>query len=214
MMKTLFTIGAFVFSLGMFGQGKHDKNAPTAGSQVISANVQIDSVRTDGNKTALYVTSETKKWWSDWLPFVATLIVAYAAYRGVIKQSKASSISGFRVNWIEDLRVSYSKFLIALRNVDSKLRTQGFDLRQNTKDEDLEQLQFLRTKIKLLINHGETEHIAFWEALTQYMQQHNEYYRGDYSEEKELELDKMRVQIEQLLLTIFKKEWDKAKNFG
>ena len=39
-------------------------------------------------------------------------------------------------------------------------------------------------------------------------------YKGDFSEMRENELDQKRVAMERLLLTIFKKEWDKAKNLG
>lgn len=213
-MKALITTLAYFFALSVFAQNKTAIVETDSVVKTISANTKIDSIKTEASKIYINVQGEEKSWWSDWLPFFATIIVAYPAYRGVIKQSKASSVSGFRVTWIEDLRVSYSKFLIALRNVDSKIRKGEIDLAKHTKDSDVEDLQFLKTKIKLLINHGEAEHIAFWEALTLYMQKHNEYYKGAYNEATEVELDKMRVKMEVLLLTIFKKEWDKAKNFG
>ncbi len=213
-MKAFFTSLTFLFALSVFAQNKTAVVKTDSVLKTISANSKIDSVKTEASNIYINVQGEEKSWWSDWLPFFATIVVAYAAYRGVIKQSKASSVSGFRVTWIEDLRVCYSKFLIALRNVDTKIRKGEIDLKKHSKDADVEELQFLKTKIKLLINHGETEHIAFWEALTQYMQKHNEYYKGEYSIATEIELDKMRVKMEDLLLTIFKKEWDKAKNFG
>jgi hypothetical protein len=213
-MKILSIFFLFMLSLSAIAQNNNPDVKPDSIVKTVGANSKIDSVKTEANKIYINVQGEEKSWWSEWLPFFATLMVAYAAYRGVIKQSKASSVSGFRVTWIEDLRVCYSKFLVALRNVDNKIRLKTIDPKNFSKDEDWEQVNFLKTKIKLLINHSEPEHIAFWEALTQYMQQHNEYYKGEFSEVKEIELDSMRVQIEQLLLTIFKKEWDKAKNFG
>jgi hypothetical protein len=208
-MKILFFL--FAFSTPIFACKIPVEKKPDS---IVKSISKSDSLVIGGNKTYININGEEKSWWSDWLPFLATLIVAYAAYRGVIKQSKASSVSGFRVNWIEDLRVNYSKFLIALRNVDNKIRLKLINPSKYSKDEDLEQVNFLRTKIKLMLNHSEPEHIVFWEALTQYMLNHNEYYKGEFSEEKENELDSSRVKMEELLLVIFKKEWDKAKNLG
>jgi hypothetical protein len=210
-----FYISLFIaFSLGVFAQNKIAIVKTDSVVKTISVNTKIDSVKTEANKIYINVQGEEKNWWSDWLPFFATIIVAYAAYRGVIKQSKASSVSGFRVTWIEDLRVCYSKFLVHLRNVDTKIRLKKIEPKNYTKDEDWEQVNFLKTKMKLMLNHSEDEHIAFWEALTQYMTDHNNFYRSQNSLISEQDLDQKRVQIEDLLLTIFKKEWDKAKNFG
>lgn len=205
---------ALFFYLGGYAQNKTVALKTDSNAKTVSVNGKFDSVKTSADNIYINLPGDEKSWWSDWLPFFATIIVAYAAYRGVIKQSKASSISGFRVNWIEDLRINYSKFLIALRNVDDKIRNGQLGIQQFSKDEDVENLNFLKTKIKLMLNHSETEHIEFWEALTTYMQEHNEYYKGPFSEDKENELDQRRVVMEGFLLKIFKKEWQKAKNFG
>ncbi|MCW5932246.1 MAG: hypothetical protein KIS69_11375 [Bacteroidetes bacterium] len=166
----------------------------------------------------IYLKSESeKKDWSDiWLPIFAALLVTIGAYMGVLKQSKASSISGFRVNWIEDLRVSYSKFLIALRNVDNKIRNGTIDPNNYSKDDDEEDLQFLKTKIKLLLNHNplrNPDHVEFYSCLLLYMEEHKDYYRGQPSDEKLQALDKRKAEMEEVLLNILKSEWEKAKKF-
>lgn len=217
-MKTFLVFLILIFSTTIsFAQKKQLDTVTNVITKTISCNNKIDSVKTKTENIYIKVEGEQKSFFSDWLPFLATLLVAYAAYRGVIKQSKASSVSGFRVKWIEDLRVSYAEFLIALRNVDNKIRLGTLDLSQYQRDEDLDKVQFLKTKIKLLLNHNETsdkEHVDFWKALLQYMDDHRTYYKGDFSETTENELDQKRVAMERLLLTIFKKEWDKAKNLG
>lgn len=217
-MKTFLVFLILIFSITTsFAQKKQLDTVTNVITKTISCNNKIDSVKTKAENIYIKVEGEQKSFFSDWLPFLATLLVAYAAYRGVIKQSKASSVSGFRVKWIEDLRVSYAEFLIALRNVDNKIRLGTIDLSQYQRDEDLDKVQFLKTKIKLLLNHNETsdkEHVDFWKALLQYMDDHRTYYKGDFSEMRENELDQKRVAMERLLLTIFKKEWDKAKNLG
>jgi|GEM_PF-7058590 len=166
----------------------------------------------------IYLKNETeKKDWTDiWLPIFAALLVTIGAYIGVLKQSKASSISGFRVNWIEDLRVSYSKFLIALRNVDNKIRNGTIDPNNYSKDDDEEDLQFLKTKIKLLLNHNplrNPDHVDFYGYLLLYMEEHKDYYRGQPSDDKLQALDRRKAEMEEVLLNILKSEWEKAKRF-
>jgi len=216
-MKSKLFFLSLIFSTTSFAQKKQQDTVANAITKTISGINQTDSVKTKAENIYIKVEGEEKSFWADWLPILVTLLVAYAAYRGVIKQSKASSVSGFRVKWIEDLRVSYAEFLIALRNVDNKIRLGTLDLSQYQRDEDIDKVQFLKTKIKLLLNHNETsdkEHVDFWKALLQYMDDHRTYYKGAFSELTENELDQKRVVMERLLLSIFKREWDKAKNLG
>ena len=176
-----------------------------------SSNSPITIVKVESNS------SEKKGWIENWLPLITALLVSLFAYRSVIKQSKASTVSTFRVKWIEDLRQSYSEFLVALRNVGDKIRSGQLNLSQYRKDEDAEKLQLLQTKIKLLLNHNKEtnpEHSEFWDKLLTYIEQHHQYYRGPYSEVTEQLLDRQRIEIEEVLLVIFKDEWEKAKNFN
>ena len=184
--------------------------------KVISKVEKTDLPKTETNNIILKIEDGEKDWTNLWT-LLAAVIIALGAYKGVILQSKASSISGFRVKWIEDLRESYSKFLIALRNVDNKVRLNQLNPLEYQKDEDAEQLQFLKSKIKLLLNHNaktNPDHVDFWESLIHYMEDHKEFYRKSYSEETANLLDAQRVAMEAILLNIFKKEWEKAKKFG
>jgi len=199
--------------------------------QIVGANSDTISVQHDSsaiigkqNSTTSPITivkvestaPEKKGWIENWLPLITALLVSLFAYRSVIKQSKASTVSTFRVKWIEDLRQSYSEFLVALRNVGDKIRSGQLNLYQYRKDEDAEKLQLLQTKIKLLLNHNQKtnpEHSEFWDKMLVYIEQHHEYYRGEYSEDTEQILDQQRIEMEEILLVIFKNEWEKAKNF-
>lgn len=152
-----------------------------------------------------------------WLPLLSAIIVAFFAYKGVIKQSKAQTVSNFRVNWVNEIRTTYSEFQVKLKNVGGKIRSGQLSLKEYHKDEDIENLQFLQTKIKLLLNHnGKThpEHVKFWGMLLEYINKHHSYYNGPYSEDVENELDQERVQLEELLLVILKNEWDLIKKFN
>ena len=206
----------FLFALNSFAQPK----MPFVITDSVTINSEcknMDKTKANAKNIIVKVEGEKKDWKDVWLPVIVALIVAFAAYKGVIMQSKATSISGFRVNWIEDLRLSYSKFLIALRNVDNKIRSGVINPRVYSKDEDEEDLQFLKTKIKLLLNNNATtnpDHVDFYQQLIQYMEEHKEYYRGEMTEEKANALEARKSKMEEVLADIFKKEWEKAKRFG
>jgi hypothetical protein len=206
----------FLFALNSFAQPK--KQVASSDSVTLSSVCKtIDTTKAGSQNIIVQVEGEEKDWKDVWLPVIVALIVAFAAYKGVIKQSKATSISGFRVNWIEDLRVSYSKFLIALRNVDNKIRSGVINPKVYSKDEDEEDLQFLKTKIKLLLNNNATtnpDHVDFYQQLIQYMEEHKKYYRGEMTEKKAYALEAKKSKMEEVLADIFKKEWEKAKRFG
>lgn len=160
-----------------------------------------------------------KNWYDKWLPLCSAFIVAVLAYLGVIKQSKAQTVSNFRVKWIDELRTSYSEFQVTLRNVGAKIRDGQLSLSSYNKDEDAEKLQLLQTKIKLLLNHDpkkQPEHVEFWSKLVKYIDYNHRYYKGKYIGKNRVEnfLDKKRIEIEDVLLVIIKNEWSKAKKFG
>lgn len=214
-MKAKFLTLFLLFSMSSFAQ-KSKQNDFEDSTQSISYSAKIDTVINNIQPIIVRVEGERKDWKDITYAFLLALLVAIIAYYGVIKQSRASSISGFRVNWIEDLRVSYSKFLIALRNVDSKIRSGVINPRVYIKDSDEEDLQFYKTKIKLLLNNNPTtnsEHVNFYTQLVQYMEAHKEYYRGDMTDENSNAIEARKAQMEEVLSNIFKEEWEKAKKF-
>jgi hypothetical protein len=101
--------------------------------------------------------------------------------------------------------------------VDNKIRNGQINPSVYSKDSDEEDLQFLKTKIKLLLNHNPVtnpEHVDFYKKLLQYMEEHSAFYRGNMSADKANALDEKKAEIEEVLLVIFKKEWEKAKKFS
>ena len=110
---------------------------------------------------------------------------------------------------------NFSNFSIVMAaTIEDAIDLLSKDIDITFKCESEEQIKII---LKLLLNHNEStdlEHVAFWKALLQYMDDHREYYKGAFSEAIENELDQKRVAMERLLLNIFKKEWDKAKQFN
>lgn len=145
------------------------------------------------------------------------LVIGLLAFYSIKVQTKGSSVSTFRVNWIEQLRSNYSEFYVALHKVGSKYRAGLLQPHDYKDDPDAEKMLLMRAKIKLLLNHNKVtdpEHKEFWDKLVDYMVSFQTYYSsGKLSDETESELDQKRIDIEDILLVIFKKEWNKAKNF-
>ncbi|MCH8904471.1 MAG: hypothetical protein IIA45_11215 [Bacteroidetes bacterium] len=154
--------------------------------------------------------------YESWLLFIAAIIIAIGAYLGTNQQTRGNTISGFRVKWIEDLRMSYSEFNVALKNVGHKIRAGELDPIKVTKDQDVDNMRLLQTRIKLMLNHSGTdiEHVQFYEKFLIYIDKNKTFYsRKRGITELEKEINDLRFEIEDLLLTIFKSEWEKAKKF-
>lgn len=166
--------------------------------------------------------------WIGWAIAIGTILSVYAAAN---RQTKGSSISNFRVKWIEDLRLAYTECYTVLQNVCHKMST-------NTLvpgDPDLDKLRLTQTKIKLMLHHpniqaqpsryrrfvrfitsqpDDKEHTRFWRGLLRYIETSQAHASlGAASPYNPITIDNLRLELEKILLVIFKKEWDKAKRF-
>lgn len=137
------------------------------------------------------------------------------------KQNQASTITHFREKWLNELRTSYCDAIAIHEAICQRLKLIPLEPTEHFKrdpkaDPDWHKLNFQTTKIKLLLHHdpdsNDQKHPAFWGMFMDYIEQSfDRYSEGHFPEEDESVLEKLRYDVEIILLSILKDEWEKLK---
>lgn len=216
-MKIIILFLSLIFSTSLFAKD----SIPTK-RDTVTVIKQISYLNTESEKELSVIKEKIdrlinaeKPWTEVWMPYIIAIIVMYGGIYAATKQSKASSISSFRVKWIEDLRIAYSEYYSTSQKVGYKIKINK--LNNPIEDEDMVKLRFIEARIKLMLHHNkkDQEHIDFWSKFLQFIElNHNYYSSGAILTELEKQIDDLRLEMEDILLVIFKKEWEKAKKLS
>lgn len=142
---------------------------------------------------------------------VAALIVLFS---GWLQQqiSRASTVSGYRQKWIQDIRKAFSEYLDELEVLSDKASSYNVDNRTYEANsnilQDMHQVRSRRNFLQLFINPNEQEHNDLLEKAKSVERYLTDTVRSD------LQLNYYETLKDDILLSfqkILKDEWDRVK---
>jgi hypothetical protein len=133
-------------------------------------------------------------------------IDAWIAYLVGRQQFKANVISNNRQMWINTLRDTISEYQSCVSSISILIGNKNFHqvIDSNEFREGVARLEFLRSKIQLLINPNEADHVKLVEIIYVPI-------TGCRTEEDLNRMTATREQLPKIVQKILKREWERVK---
>ncbi len=152
----------------------------------------------------------------DYLPFVAAVTALIAVVVGPLvtlyvanRQIRSSTISANRQEWINSLRNELSDFLAAFTVASAQLSGRGH-VKAESVLESADALCRIETKVRLMLNPKEDDHIALSELLSAASDMA---FKADKIQSSDLakKIDQFQADIVETSQPILKREWERVK---